>query len=85
MTTEFTLADASSKPYAWMIENVEAGDIEDAGEFVDQTARTAINATNYDDLTDDEVYEKWRAETYEFEQAVKYIEGWIAEDTDDAE
>lgn len=68
----FTIADASTKPYAHMVENIDPKDITDPAEFVESWARTAINATNYGEQSDEQVYQDWR-ETGEFEVAVRYI------------
>lgn len=72
-STEFTLQDASSKPYAWMLEGVDLDEIDNVEQWVKDYASTAINATNYSDLSDDEVMAEW-LETGELEQAMAYIE-----------
>lgn len=72
-TFTFTLSDSSTKPYAWMIENVDSDVIDNVSEFVEDYARNSINALNYSDLSDEQVYQVWRNDTSEFEQAVQYI------------
>jgi len=72
-TFEFSLKDMSSKPFAWMLEGVEISEIGNIETFVEQAARMYINATNYSGQTDAQVYQTWLDETYEFEQAVRYI------------
>jgi len=81
MDTTFTLSDASSKPYAWMLESVDMQYIHDATEYVEQYARMSINATNYSETSDADVYQQWRDESYEFEQAVAYVQSRIDEHT----
>lgn len=72
----FTIADSSTKPYAHMVENMEIEDIESAEDFVEGWARTAINATNYGEKSDYQIYREW-LETGEFEAAVSYVNQWI--------
>lgn len=74
----FTIADSSTKPYAHMVENIDAKDIEDAKMFVENWVRVAINATNYGEKTDDEIYQEWRG-TGEFEAAIAYVNSWMKE------
>lgn len=74
----FTIADASTRPYAHMIENIDTGDIDDAATFIENWARTAINATNYGEKSDYQIYQEW-LETGEFEAAVSYVNQWIKE------
>jgi len=74
----FTIADNSTKPYAHMVENVDADEIESASEFVESWARTAINATNYGEQSDEQIYQDWR-QTGEFEAAVMYVKRYMSE------
>lgn len=74
--SEFTMQDQSSEPYAWMIEGVdEVGNVE---QYVREYAKTAINTQNYSNAKDSTVYKVWRA-SGEFEQAVRAINGMLAE------
>lgn len=75
----FTLADNSSKPYAWMLENVDMADVKDAQVYVDNYARMSINATNSSDMNDADVYTAWREGSYEYEQAIAYVQSRINE------
>lgn len=80
---DFSLADASSKPYAWMVDGVDKEDVREMGaeQYVEEYARTAINATNYSDgESDEDVYRRWREDTWEYDQAVAWIEQWLGED-----
>jgi len=72
----FTIADSSTKPFAHMVENVEPSDIESAENFVDEWAKVAINATNYGDKSDGDIYAEWR-ETGEFESAVRFVSEYM--------
>lgn len=76
----FSLKDQSNKPYAWMIEGVDLNDL--AGsvieEYVLDYVRTSINATNYSDQTDDEVFATW-LESGELDEAAAYIASVVNE------
>ncbi len=73
--SEFTIADNSSSPYAWMIEGLDASDVLAAGSvenFVRGSAKTYINATNNSGAKDVTVYRVWRS-GHEFDAAVAEI------------
>lgn len=81
---DFSLADASSQPYAWMVDGVdkeEAREWGSAEDYVENYARVGINATNPGDgESDEEIYRRWREDTWEYDQAVAWIEEWLGED-----
>lgn len=75
---DFTMADNSSKPYAWMTENIEVSEIGNVEKFVREYVKTSINTQNYSEATDKTVYKVWRS-GWEFDQIVSYINEFIAE------
>lgn len=79
---DFSLADPSSQPYAWMVEGVDKAEAREWGsaeDYVENYARVGINATNYSDESDEEIYRRWREDTWEYDQAVAWINEWLEE------
>jgi hypothetical protein len=66
------MKDQSSSPFAWMIENVEANEIENVETFVRNSAKLAISTQNESNAKDSTVYKVWRS-GWEFNQAVTSI------------
>lgn len=73
MTNEFTLKDNSSKPYAWILENVDLSIIDNPREYISTYARNLINGQNYSDVSDSEMFAAWM-ESGELDEAVSFIE-----------
>lgn len=76
--SEFTMKDQSSSPFAWMIENVEANEIDNVEAFVRNSAKLAISVQNDSKAKDTTVYKVWRS-GWEFDQAVRSIKEMLAE------
>ncbi len=74
--SEFTMKDQSSSPFAWMIENVEASEIDNVENYVREYSKTAINVQNGSKAKDATVYKVWRS-GWEFDQAVRSIRSML--------
>ncbi len=76
-SSEFTMKDQSSSPFAWMIENVETSEIGNVETFVRSSAKMAISTQNDSKAKDATVYKVWRT-SGEFQQAVNSIHRMLA-------
>lgn len=75
-TLEFSLADNSSVPFAWMVEgDVKADDIDDATEYVKAFVERDCNVYNYSSLNDDDLTTAIM-ELGLADDAVSYIKEW---------
>jgi len=73
MDKEFTLKDNSSKPYGWILENVDLSIIDNPREYVETYARNLINGQNYSDVSDSQMFANWM-ESGELDEAASYIQ-----------
>lgn len=77
----FSIADQSTAPYAWMAENVDLKDIAKMGvaEYVEAHVKQQIASINLSDDSDAVVYALWLT-TGELEAACAYLTRAIIED-----
>lgn len=84
-TFEFTMKDLGGS-YGWLLEGAtDLHDVEVIGveDWIETTAKTLIGGQNYGDTTDEQVYQTWIDDTYEYEQAVAFMQSKIDEMKDE--
>lgn len=77
-TLDFSLADQSTAPFAWMVEGVEAGDVDDAAGYVKAFVERDCNVYNYSSLSDDDLAAAIMAQGLA-NGAIGYIKEWKME------